>query len=159
MGVDESYLRCGLAMPSTLPDQLPSPDCVFLIRCTTPSRQCLTASRQECPPGGTEIDQLLSRCTRHVRRTLLQAGKYMVPTTSDAETMFPERVAPSSAISEKPPFWTRGRFENVKGVTTSYAHEALTSVLSRITNSTAVSVPWSENPTQRPLISNASSNL
>src|SRR5215208_2807479 len=88
--------------------------------------------------------QLLLRFTRHVRHVLLHAGKLMVPTISDADTIFPERVAPSSAISEKPPFWTRSGFEKTKGTSALYAHVALTSVLSRMTNSTAVSVPWSE---------------
>jgi len=62
----------------------------------------------------------------------LQAGKFIVPTISDSETIVPARVAPSSAISEKLPFRTRGNVEKRKGVTAVYAHTALTSVLLRI---------------------------
>ena len=83
------------------------------------------------------------RFTRHVRRVLLHAGKLIVPTISDGDTILPERVAPSSAISEKAPFSTRGTFEKTNGMTALYAHTALTSVLSRMRNSTPVSEPAS----------------
>src|SRR6476620_8832952 len=55
------------------------------------------------------------RLTRQGRSPLLHAGKLMVPTISVAETIFPARVAPSSAISEKLPFSTRGKVEKDKG--------------------------------------------
>src|SRR6476620_8335616 len=95
------------------------------------------------------------RLTRQGRSPLLHAGKLMVPTISVAETIFPARVAPSSAISEKLPFSTRGKVEKIKGTAAVYAHEALTSVLSRISNPTAVSVPLTVKPAQTPFISNA----
>jgi hypothetical protein len=43
--------------------------------------------------------QSFLRFTRHVRRVLLHAGKLMVPTISDADTIFPERVAEDPALS------------------------------------------------------------
>ena len=65
----------------------------------------------------------LLRLTRQGRSALLQAGKVIVPTISDSDTILPARVAPSSAISEKPPFWTRGKVEKIKGTAAVYAHD------------------------------------
>src|SRR5215216_7654347 len=77
----------------------------------------------------------------------------MKPTNSDGDTILPESVAPPSAINENSPSWTLGDSEKVKGVSASYAHEELTSLLFSITNFTAVSVPFRVKPLHVPFTS------
>ncbi len=85
---------------------------------------------------------MLSRLARHVRGVVVHDGTLIVPAISDADTIRPEIVAPPSATTENSPSWTLGRSANVKSTRALYKHDALTSLLSRITNSTQVSDPW-----------------
>jgi len=74
--------------------------------------------------------QPLLRFALHIRGVVVHGGKLISPTISDAETILPEIVAPPSPVTENSPPWTVGDVESVNGIETSFAHDAVRSLLS-----------------------------
>ena len=109
-------------------------------------------------PGTRTIGrgQSLSRLARHGRGVVVHGGKLIVPTISDVDTIRPEIVAPLVADRRELAAVDAWRFCKGDGQMSVVRARCTDEPVASITNSTQVSVPFSEKPPQTPFGSNDS---